>query len=104
MLFREKRGVNCEIGRKWSKNVCGQNTELGCFMLQQVVHIVPTTEGLEYETINKLAKYLLIFTNLCTFIVIKILHKHSLMQQCSLLHVSILKDHPQGAKFSLLSC
>ena len=56
MFFREKRGVNCEVRSKCSKNVYEQNTELGCFVLQQVVQIVPTTEGLEHETINKLVK------------------------------------------------
>jgi len=43
-----------------------------------------------------------IFTNLCTFFVIKILHKQSFMEQYALLHVSILKDHPQGAKIFLI--
>jgi len=56
VLFREKGVVNCEIRRNCSKNVCEQNIELGCFVLQQVVHIVPSTEGLEHETINKLVK------------------------------------------------
>ena len=56
VLFGEKRRVNCEIRRKCSKFVCGQNTELGCFVLQQEAHIVPATEGLEHETINKLVK------------------------------------------------
>ena len=56
MLLRDKRGVNCEIRRKSSKNVRGQSAELGSFVLQQVVHIVLTTEGLEHETINKLVK------------------------------------------------
>jgi hypothetical protein len=36
--------------------VCGQNTELSSFVLQQVVHTVPTNRGLEHETINKLVK------------------------------------------------
>ena len=57
MLFSEKRGVNFETRRKCSKNVYEQNTEFGCFVMQQVVHIVPTTEGLEHEAINKLVKY-----------------------------------------------